>query len=218
MRRRLLNLLTVLSSLLCVAVVALWVRSYWISEDFNSHGFRFYQRYGPIAYSFHLRSGAGGLWLNVARPNEPVPAAELERIRDNFSGSGGREVLRFPPVFPRLRVAAVAFSWLGSTRPPPPPEPPQPLTWRLLGVDWKVEPSRTDFATYTVYSVIFPYWMPAALLCLLPALRLVRMVRRRKSRTRSARGLCPSCGYDLRATPGRCPECGQAAPTASLTH
>ena len=107
------------------------VRSYWISEDFNSHGFRFYQRYGPIAYSFHLRSGAGGLWLNLARPNEPVPAEELERIRDNFSSIGGREVLRFPPVYPRLRVAAVAFSSFDG-RPTPKPEPPQPLAWHVL--------------------------------------------------------------------------------------
>jgi hypothetical protein len=35
-----------------------------------------------------------------------------------------------------------------------------------------------------------------------------RKLRHLKPHLRRARGECPACGYDLRATPGRCPECG----------
>ena len=50
--------------------------------------------------------------------------------------------------------------------------------------------------------LIVPYWMIALPLAVVAAARV--FLRRRNK----APGLCPTCGYDLRATPERCPECG----------
>ena len=51
-----------------------------------------------------------------------------------------------------------------------------------------------------------PMWFVVGVLACLPAWWLYLARRRLR---RAFGHLCPCCGYDLRATPGRCPECGQ---------
>jgi hypothetical protein len=56
--------------------------------------------------------------------------------------------------------------------------------------------------------VSLPHWFLALLFAILPAVHLRAAIR---SRRRHRAGHCPTCGYDLRATPERCPECGTEA-------
>ena len=56
--------------------------------------------------------------------------------------------------------------------------------------------------------VTFPLWLVVLLASVLPVVWELRYRRGRRRRARLSKGLCSSCGYDLRATPQRCPECG----------
>ena len=65
------------------------------------------------------------------------------------------------------------------------------------------------------FALLLPGWFIIGILAALPTSFLLRCrARTRQARLRSGR--CPTCGYDLRATPQRCPECGTVTePTAA---
>jgi hypothetical protein len=170
-RRRLLNLLTAGSLLLCVAAAALWVRSHSFQD-----GLQVRPRSGG-GLVVHVSWGKGSIICTrtFGQVNGVMP---LHR-RFQFYRSTGR----YPPVdlYAHWGTRAPLFHAGGFAVSRPSPE------FGALG------------------GVLAPLWFPAALFALPPAawlgLRLHRLGRHRT-------GVCPRCGYDLRATPERCPECG----------
>jgi hypothetical protein len=184
--RRLFNVLAVLSLLLCVTWCALWARSYFYFEEV---------RYGRVPLSISANSQQGrcmvrstaqwpGLSYGLATQHKALSAADRDWGSDYF-----------------LRECSVRLGSFGYGR---------------VGMPVGRVPSRRTLppavGTLTTFSIVVaPHWSLALATAVLPALSLFRWHR---SRNRHRAGLCPSCDYDLRASPGRCPECG-ATPAAT---
>ncbi|HTL31331.1 MAG TPA: hypothetical protein VL282_19010 [Tepidisphaeraceae bacterium] len=57
---------------------------------------------------------------------------------------------------------------------------------------------------------VFP-WIALGLLVLTTLVCARELLRMRRASIRFQHNCCPTCGYDLRASPGQCPECGELA-------
>ena len=149
--RRLVTFAAALSMLLCVATVALWVRSYWKLDSL-------YYVQDDEAETISVLASRGQIkaWL--------------------------------------LKGAMLGAGWLSHES-----EPSRPYSWGsgFLGFGYE------NLSHVRVVDV--PHWFLALLFAVPPTLTLRAAIR---SRRRHRAGFCPTCGYDLRATPQRCPECG----------
>jgi hypothetical protein len=197
--RRLFTALSALSLALCVAVVILWVRSYWIDEALV-----WGEPHVPPPTTWHMRavsSTHGRVAVFVyqdqqAALSSPVQAAEWVRMEAYLDPVIGREYQR-PATIP---VPADQFLGFGYDS-------------EGGGMEVRLRDG-TRYATRSESTIIgFPHWCLAALFAAMPVQRLWIGRRLVRMRQRLATGQCAACGYDIRATPDRCPECG-AVPAA----
>ena len=194
MTRYLFTVVAFLSLLLFAVVVALWLRGQFVGDEWHlppgevSDVTPAAPMLGPAqAWRRQVSLHAGGGRVRVMRrevqDGRAAPAGHTTTPPRDAVGD-------LPAMTASDRAhAALGFAYLRRDKQPfnrPP----------VTGWYW-------GFVAVTV-----PCWALAAASAALPALWTVRRVSRRRRTAREKRGLCPACGYDLRATPGHCPECG----------
>jgi hypothetical protein len=197
--RRLLNIATTISLLMCLVTVVCWARSYSRS-DYVAYARQFETelRTTPdrsMGRTDHFLGSERGA-VHLERTTSPPPAdfawSPPEVPPGLRAGSEPLAVRDRLAEFHDLGHRCGKFGFIVHETPAP--------TWRAAFVP-----------PHTRTALVVPHWFAAALFATAP----VRWINRRRLKRGFARGLCPTCGYDLRATPERCPECGAVARAAA---
>ena len=216
MKRRAINLLIACSALLCVAAAAMWCRShlrsdrliYTFREPSGAWVVREHRFVGPqptvakAVEAVSIGSGDGRIVLThvgfviprgqrLLAPGEPEP----DYTQDVPYEAAARTGFAFEhPAAARWISTGFPRGGIGFTR--------CNASWMMSFSYWQAP---GWFARGDEYEI--PLWFITLLFAIAPVTRIVILLRRR---WRFAAGHCPTCGYDLRASPDRCPECGGA--------
>jgi hypothetical protein len=172
---------------LCVVVCVLWIRTDSVYDRLT----------------FGRRGGRYITVFSVARSLHVTVASEWDADEPLQAGS---EPKSSPNAFVPTLIAKA-----GTLR-----------SWTLAGIEsatavgWLRTASHrvpsTASAPHRLTDVMVWWGWPFLIFVFLPACWVaVRIPAFLQRRDRVRRGLCPACGYDLRATPDRCPECGPVA-------
>jgi hypothetical protein len=184
------TILSALSLLLCVATAALAVGSW---------------RESLLGHWYWLRPGAGF----VTQHQVSVIARE-GRLGLLYSGTrvAKENVGYLTPMPAGLSVSrGGTVSFFGN------PASYGDWSWRGYGYKWRMlTPQQWDSVRLERSAfVIVPSWVVVALTAMPVLIRGYTHARHRRAMRRLATNLCPTCGYDLRASSERCPECGTTA-------
>jgi hypothetical protein len=189
MRRRLFTFCSALSLLLFVAVGVLWVRSYRVSDRVG-----WYEQHWAgdrlCAGGIGVMHDSGGVMVFRLSRRGELDGDLLEYRKEINPPKSGASHLRERV----LGYASMREFYEG---------------WGILGFEYSAGDRTPPFVGLTASDlhVVAPYWFVVMTTLLAPATWARRRLRDRRS---AKRGCCPSCGYNLRATPERCPECGWA--------
>jgi len=186
------DFLILLSLLLCLAIGATWIRSYFsFSQLLEVHHYSMAdQKLRTSTFQLYLSKGAfqyGNAWYDISDVHLINALLPIGKSSLQFSHSNVGGVLYISP--PNGSIAGIAISYSS----------PLPAKGQVAQIDARL-----------------PYWVLVAALSFLPIRWIARFRRRRAQDLLNPSGFCVRCGYDLRATPDRCPECGTIPPKREI--
>jgi hypothetical protein len=185
-RRRLKVFVLGISAFMTLACVTVWVRSYPGELWAWSHNVM--TERGPEARGWGMQTAQGGIRVGFTRLSM-LPQKQLDtKARVHWRRTHSN-------LYPFFAIS---------------PNPWPNRWWNRLGFQWVRDPwgPPTAASDQTGWYLVVPCWLPTAMLLLLTVWqgRSIALAVRRARRI--SRGMCPRCGYDLRASSDRCPECG----------